>query len=165
MRGHTVMRISRQPRFRFHQRDYESARRQMDEGTAHAAKHGLTFWRSTILAGQQARWQLYMGQRLDLAEMRSILAAVRERGFRMYYPHLLTNYGEALARQGDLDGRLAAIDQAVALCETTGQIVVIPEVLRIKGNVIAWQDPRSWERAADCHRRAIELARRDRMPA
>jgi predicted ATPase/DNA-binding winged helix-turn-helix (wHTH) protein len=148
-----------------HLRDYVTAKRLMDEGTAHAAKHGLTFWRSTVVAGQLCRWKLYTGERVDLPEMRSILADVRERGFRMYYPHLLTNFGEALARQGDLRGGLSAIDEAISLCETTGQIVVIPEILRIKGNVIAWQDPNDWKRARNSHREAIALARRDGTPA
>src|SRR5690606_17403226 len=71
------------------------------------------------------------------------------------------NFGEAAARFGDLGEGLAAIDQALALCEETGQVVVIPEVLRIKGNVIAWQMPRDWERAAACYRSSIDQARRD----
>jgi predicted ATPase len=144
-----------------HLRDYATARRQMTEGMDHAAKHGITFWRGTVLAGQHARWKLYMGQLVDLAEMRLVLLTMRERGSRMYYPHLLTNYGEAVARQSDLREGLAAIDEAIALCEATGQIVVIPEVVRIKGNVIRWQDPPRWRQAADCYRRSIDLARRD----
>ena len=80
----------------------------------------------------------------------------------MRYPNYLTNYGEALARQGDLAGGLAAIDEAMALCRASGQVVGIPEILRIKGNVIRFQDATGWEKAADCYRQSIELARRDR---
>lgn len=144
-----------------HLRDYETGKRQMDEGMDHAAKHGITFWRGSVQAGQYARWRLYMGQLVDLAEMRIVLESMRERGSRMYYPHLLTNYGEAVARQNDLQEGLAAIDEAIALCQTTGQIVVIPEILRIKGNVIAWQDPPGWRLAADCFQQSIDQARRD----
>jgi predicted ATPase/DNA-binding winged helix-turn-helix (wHTH) protein len=143
-----------------HLRDYDTAKRYLDAGEEHGAKHGLTFWRMTSIAGGRCRLRLYLDQAIDIAELRICIANVRERGFRMYYPHLLTNFGEALARQGDLQGGLAAIDQAIRLCETTGQIVVIPEILRIKGNVIRWQDPSGWDRAADCYRQSIDLARR-----
>ena len=144
-----------------HLRDYDTSKRLMDEGMDHAAKHGITFWRGSVQAGQYARWRLYKGQLVDLAEMRLVLASMRERGSRMYYPHLLTNYGEAVARQSDLQEGLTAIDEAIALCEVTGQIVVIPEVQRIKGNVIRWQDPSNWRRAADCFRQSIDQACRD----
>ena len=144
-----------------HLRDYETGKRLMDEGMDHAARHGITFWRGSVQAGQYARWKLYKGLLVDLAEMRLVLASMRERGSRMYYPHLLTNYGEAVARQSDLQEGLAAIDEAIALCETTGQVVVVPEVQRIKGNVIRWQDPSNWRRAADCYQQALDQARRD----
>ena len=83
----------------------------------------------------------------------------------MRYPNYLTNYGEALARQGDAGGGLAAIDEAIAFCKATGQVVGIPEILRIKGNVIRFQDPSGWEQAVGCYRQSIDLARRDRAVA
>jgi predicted ATPase/DNA-binding winged helix-turn-helix (wHTH) protein len=148
-----------------HLRDYDTGKRLMDEGMEHAAKHGITFWRDSIVAGAYARWQLYKGQLVDLAKMQMVLSAMRERGSRMYYPHLLTNYGEAVARQKDVHEGLAAIDEAIGLCEATGQIVVIPEILRIKGNVIRWELPSQWRLAKDCYREAIERSRHDGTPA
>lgn len=142
-------------------RDYEEAYRYLELGVQHATRHGLTIWRAMAI-GPRNRLNLYVGRPIDLPAFRETLAEVRDGGFRMRYPNYLTNYGEALARNGDLEGGLAAIDEAIALCRSTGQVVGIPEILRIKGNVIRFGDPTAWERAVDCYLQSIELARDDR---
>jgi predicted ATPase len=106
-----------------------------------------------------------MGRPIDLPAFRETLAEVREGGFRMRYPNYLTNYGEALARQGDFQGGIAAIDEAIAISRSTGQIVGIPEILRIKGNVIRFQAPAQWQTAISCYMESLELARRDQALA
>lgn len=141
-------------------RDYAAARGFIERGIEHARRHGLTIWRA-MATGGGARLNLYLGQALDLQHLRDTLAEVRQGGFRLRYPNYLTNFGEALARQGDLEGGLAAIDEALAICRDTGQVVGIPEILRIKGNVIRFQSPDRWEHASDLYREAIELAQRD----
>lgn len=141
-------------------RDYEAAGHYLDRGVEHATKHGLNVWR-TMAIGTRGRWSLYTGQPVDLIAYREVLAELRESGFRMRYPNYLTNYGEALARQGDLEGGLAAIDEAIALCKSSGQVVGIPEMLRIKGNVLLFGDPARSEKAAAYYLESIELARRD----
>ncbi|HEV7247379.1 MAG TPA: winged helix-turn-helix domain-containing protein [Shinella sp.] len=142
-------------------RDYEEAYRYLDLGAQHATRHGLTIWRAMAI-GPRNRLNLYTCRPIDLSAFRDTLAEVRDGGFRMRYPNYLTNYGEALARQGDLEGGLAAIDEAIALCRSSGQVVGIPEILRIKGNTIRFGDPAGWERAVDCYLQSIELAREDR---
>lgn len=147
-----------------YRRDYEAAGRYLDLGVEHATRHGLTIWRAMAM-GPRYRLNLYLGRPIDLSRFRQTLAEVREGGFRMRYPNYLTNYGEALARQGDLEGGLAAIDEAIALCKASGQVVGIPEILRIKGNVLRFLDAAGWEKAADCYRQSIELSREDRALA
>jgi tetratricopeptide (TPR) repeat protein len=141
-------------------RDYEAASVYLERGVEHATRHGLTIWRA-MAGGPISRLRLYTDQPIDLPALRETLAEVREGGFRMRYPNYLTNYGEALARQGDLDGGLAAIDEAIAISRGNGQVVGIPEILMIKGNVIRFAAPDRWETAIGCYAEAIELARRD----
>ncbi len=141
-------------------RDYASALRHLDRGLEHATKHGLTIWRA-MSAGVRTRLALYTRQPIDLAANREALAAVQRSGFRMRYPNYLVNYGEALARQGELLPGLTCIDEAMALSEANGQIIGIPEMLRIKGNVLRFGDRARSDEANRCFRRAIEIARRD----
>ncbi|XKM43536.1 ATP-binding protein (plasmid) [Rhizobium ruizarguesonis] len=139
-------------------RDYDAAWTYLDRGLEHAHKHGLSIWRNMAMC-TRGRMCLYANRPIDLVAYRAALSEVREGGFRMRYPNYLTNYAEAVARQGDLAGGLAAIDEAIALCESRGQVVGIPEILRIKGNMIRFQDPGNPDKAEACYRRSIELAR------
>lgn len=139
-------------------RDYEAADRYLTLATDYAEKHGLAFWR-TMAKAARGRWKLYVGQPVDLPEYREVLAQVRDGGFRMRYPNYLTNYGEALARQGDLRGGLCANDEVIALCRSRGQLVGIPEILRIRGNMLRFHDAARWSEAVGCYREAMELAR------
>ncbi|PWW04529.1 putative ATPase [Hoeflea marina] len=139
-------------------RDYDAAWTFLDRGLEHAQKHGLSIWRNMAMC-TRGRMCLYANRPIDLAAYRDALAEVRDGGFRMRYPNYLANYAEAVARQGDLAGGLAAIDEAIALCESRGQVVGIPEILRIKGNMFRFQDPADPDRAEACYRRSIELAR------
>jgi len=141
-------------------RDYDTAWHHLERGLEHATKHGLDIWKN-MGVGAGGRLHLYTGRPLDLLGYRDMLTKVRDGGFRMRYPNYLTNYGEALARQGNLPAGLAAIDEAMEISKSRGQVVGIPEILRIKGNVIRFQDPKGFERAEDCYRRAIQIAQED----
>jgi len=141
-------------------RDYAAAQRVLIRAVQHAERHELEIWRA-MAACVAARLDLYLDRPIDLDAYRRTLAMVRESGFRMRYPNYLTNYGEALARQVDLRRGLAGVDEAIALSEATGQVVGIPEILRIKGNVLRRGDRAQADQAAGCYLRSIELARRD----
>lgn len=141
-------------------RDYVAAGHYLDRGVEHATRHGLTIWRAMATC-VQTRINLYTRRPIDLAANLAALAEIRESGFRMRYPNYLTNYGEALARAGDFRSGLACVDEAIALSEERGQVVGIPEMLRIKGNVLCFAMPDAVEQAVQCYRRSIELARRD----
>ncbi|MBP1852904.1 ATP-binding protein [Rhizobium halophytocola] len=141
-------------------RDYDAAWRHLERGLEHATKHGLDIWKN-MGVGAGGRLHLYTGRPLDLLGYRDMLTKVRDGGFRMRYPNYLTNYGEALARQGNVAAGLAAIDEAMEISKSRGQVVGIPEILRIKGNVIRFQEPKKFDRAEDCYRQAIGIARSD----
>ncbi|MBH0237905.1 winged helix-turn-helix domain-containing protein [Methylobrevis sp. L22] len=143
-----------------YRRDYEAAWQHYTRGRAHADRHGLRIWRN-MADCSCGRLRLYAGRPFDLAAYGQALEEVRSGGFRMRYPNYLTNYGEALARQGDLASGLAAVDEAIALCEANGQVVGIPEILRIKANMIRFGDPARGAEAADLYRLSIARARAD----
>jgi predicted ATPase/DNA-binding winged helix-turn-helix (wHTH) protein len=63
---------------------------------------------------------------------------------------------EALASSGRLDQSLATIDQTVALVERNGDLFSMPDLLRIKGDVLV--SLAETERAEECFRRSLELA-------
>jgi tetratricopeptide (TPR) repeat protein len=141
-------------------RDLDAAGRFLQLGEVHATEHGLSVWRSMATCAR-GRWLMDSGKPVDLAAFRNALAELYQGGFRMRYANYLTNYGEALSRQGDCEGGHAQIDQAIALAKSRGQVTGVPEMLRIKGDVFRREGAARSSQAADCYLESIDWARRE----
>jgi len=144
-------------------RDIEGVDRFLTLGHQQATDHGLSVWRAmaTCLRG---RWQLEAKQPFDIPSYQDALAELRDGGFRLRYNNYLTNYAEGLAQHGDFDAGHAYVDQAMAVSFDTGQIIGIPEMLRIKGQMFHAEGPRRWDKAADCFRQSMEWAQELKSP-
>jgi predicted ATPase/DNA-binding winged helix-turn-helix (wHTH) protein len=139
--------------------DLEAAGHYLDLVDAHAVAHGLTVWRAMATC-VRGRWLLNSDKPFNMDACRKALAELHQSSFGMRYANYLTNYGEALAREGDFLGAHASIDEAIALSKGRGQFLGIPEMLRIKGEVFRLQGGLCSGKAAACYLESIELARR-----
>jgi len=119
-------------------------------------------YRALVPIGQGLA-KLRMG---DLCEATALLrrgiGAWNAGGGHLNVPYIKSSLAEALARQGDVDGGLALIEEALAQIERTGwnERVWLPEVLRLKG----WMLMQA-ARSADAERElraSIECARRQK---
>ncbi|HZC78030.1 MAG TPA: hypothetical protein VE258_09795 [Ktedonobacterales bacterium] len=73
----------------------------------------------------------------------------------------LSAMADALGRAGQVSEGLAAIEQALAWTERTEERWRIAELLRIKGELLLWQDAPGAAAAAEDHfRQALDWARR-----
>ncbi|MEZ0214774.1 MAG: winged helix-turn-helix domain-containing protein [Xanthobacteraceae bacterium] len=138
-------------------RDIEGVDRFLTRGLQHATEHGLSVWRAmtTCLRG---RWQLEAKKPFDIASYQQALAELHDGGFRLRYNNYLTNFAEGLAQHGDFEGGHAYVDQAMAVSFDTGQIIGIPEMLRIKGDIYRAEGARESPQAGDCYRQSMEWA-------
>ena len=92
--------------------------------------------------------------------MRKTLDACDQTGWRIYNAEFLGVLGEGLAGLGQLDTAFVANDQALARAERNGERYAIPELLRIKGEVLLQQAADGVQSAAeDCFLDAIAAAR------
>lgn len=139
-------------------RDLDAVERFLARGAGHAAEHGLAVWQNmaTMVRG---RWLIDSGRPFEFAPYLQALAELRERGFRMRYPNYLTNHAEALARHGDVAAGLTVLEEALGLARSQGNVVGVPEILRIKGNMLRLQGRAGWEGAVECFTQSIDLAR------
>lgn len=125
-----------------------------------AMEHGLVLW-SAISVCMRAKLHIDMGRPVDLNIYSRALDELRRSGLGMRYPPFLGNYGHILSLQGDVDGALSCIDEAIRLYAESGQDWGLPEMLMMKGNFIrAGGREGSFEQAADCYWKSIEIARR-----
>jgi predicted ATPase len=90
------------------------------------------------------------------AEMRDGLNIYRRTGARFQVPFLLSLFAEASLARKDWNDGMSAISEALSLIEETGEGHVVPEVYRIRGDLLVGSN--SGDPEAD-YLKALELAR------
>jgi predicted ATPase len=93
--------------------------------------------------------------------LRGALDELRKLGFVQRYPAFLGVLAKGLARAGQGAEALAAIDEALALCERNEERWCVAELLRIKGELVLSEGEPDAAEAAEGHfRQALDWARR-----
>jgi ATP/maltotriose-dependent transcriptional regulator MalT len=121
-------------------------RREPDRLLAHAAEaerlgrdHGIPVLSNALVPVSQGLAHLRMGQPADAAPLlKQGIAAWNAAGGYLNVPYMKTALAEALALQGDLDGGLQQVDEALAQIERPGwhERVWLAEALRVKGWIL-----------------------------
>jgi len=141
--------------------DFDTAARMTARLTEAATHLNASFWVSAarFLEGKLlvARGELANG----LATLRAAFDSCRDTGWRISYPEFTGTLAVALAGVGRVGEALEAVDAAIA--STTGsergQVWYVPELLRIKGEVLLQSDPAQSRGAAQaCFREAGTMA-------
>jgi predicted ATPase len=120
------------------------------------------FW---MTAGQllQGKLMVERGEfAAGLAVLREAFETCNRTGWRLSYPEFSGSLALALAGLGRLDEAYDAVNNAIAAAGgrgEDGQVWYVPELLRIKGEVLLQQGPGNETLAEDCFRAATELAR------
>jgi tetratricopeptide (TPR) repeat protein len=127
-----------------------------------AARLDMPFWKTVarLLEGKLlvARGEFAQGASL----LRDVFKTWRATGWRMSYTEFRGAYAEALAGLGRTDEALEIVNDAIAGAgeRANGQWWYVPELLRIKGEVLLQQrSERSISTAEKCFEQAGELAR------
>jgi ATP/maltotriose-dependent transcriptional regulator MalT len=96
------------------------------------------------------------------ATLREAFATCRRTGWRASYPEFMGALAEGLAGLGQLDEALDAVNDAVTSAGrgAEGQVWYVPELLRLKGELLLRQGiDRSGVAAEDCFGQAVAMAR------
>jgi len=73
---------------------------------------------------------------LGIEEIQSGLAAYEATGGKLWSPRFLGLYAVALGKAGRFEESLAAVGKSLLIAETNGETYAMPELLRIKGELI-----------------------------
>ncbi|MCD2185357.1 ATP-binding protein [Rhizobium sp. GN54] len=114
--------------------DLAGAERMLAAIEAHVARHAMTIW-SAMARCLRADWLLQGGDAAGLALLRGALDELFAVGFRMRGPFYIGVYAAGLGDHGEIAAAQAAIDEAIALSASTGEIWCMPELLRIKAEL------------------------------
>lgn len=140
--------------------DLAAAERLLVGIEAHVAEHAMTIW-SAMSRCLRAEWLLQSGDASGLAMLRGALDELLAAGFRMRCPFYTGVYAEGLGDHGDVDAGQVAIDEAVALSASTGEIWCMPELLRIKAVLLGKESANRTAKAAEAlYFQSLDLAHR-----
>ncbi len=138
------------------------------EARRRAAEQGFAFWEAFAVALQG--WaQIQRGEAAGgCREVERGLAAVQATGVRFFVVYLHGFLGEGCVRAGDATHGLEWVDAGIALADRCTDRGYLPELWRLKGELLLMQSngskpPRKRTHADDpaeaCFRRALDLAR------
>ena len=138
------------------QRDWHGALRVADRAIKVAREYDLQLVVALGLAMRGIAQAAVEPVATSPAEMRDALNIYRGTGARFQAPFLLSLFAEASLARKDWNDGMSAISEALALIEETGETHVVPEVYRIRGDLLAGSkkgDPET------DYLKALELAR------
>ncbi len=123
------------------------------------AKYALHTW-NAVARCLQGRLLLAQGDFAGLAVLRTALDWIREARFAVHYTISLGALAEGLTAAGQLVEAHQAINEALERTERNEELWCLPELLRIKGELIRADGPASGNQTAeDCFQQALDLAR------
>jgi predicted ATPase len=92
-------------------------------------------------------------------QLRAVLDAREKGGWRVSHPELAGALATSLAGRGQLDEALIALEQALASAEQGAVRWYVPELLRMKGELLRRHETGDIIRAAeDCFKEAVDVA-------
>ena len=94
-----------------------------------------------------------------VAQLRQGLDAYRDGGAELYLPWHLALLAEAYRASGQAEGGLAALAEAMAMVDKTGERWYEAELYRLKGELMLSQSPDNSAEAETCFHQALDMAR------
>ena len=143
--------------------DMTAAQRNVSMLLEHAARHELPLWQTmgrcfsgmlNVRRGDHRAGLLLLGSAID--ELGSA-------GYALYRTAALSEYAQALGGVGDIARALAAIEEALAQSKRNEELWCLPELLRVKGELLLLEAGPNAVRAAERHfQRSLALARQQK---
>lgn len=139
--------------------DWAQAERLLNELDEQVAKHGMAIWRAV---GRCLRGVLEINRGgLDgVSTMQEGLEHLRASGFRLRYPAYVGVLACGLAAEGWLEAALETVDHAITAADNSSERWCVPELLRMKGEILLRQGTQSHTSAEQHFLQALMLSRR-----
>ncbi len=139
-------------------RDYGRAEHYIEAFIEHAHRHSLTPYIASGL-GMKAEIALFRGHAQDGVDtLRRSLEALRQDHYSMRIAIFSTSLAEGLRSLGRFDEAVETIDAEMRRAERFGDLVAMPEMLRVKGEVLASMPGTEHHQAEAVLLQSLELA-------
>ncbi len=140
-------------------REKDATRERAEAWMALAAERGFAMW--SAYAATLRGWALTTPGGVEgIAQIRQGLAAVQATGAELMRSHCLGFLAEAYGDMRQIDEGLAALEEALALVQSTGESWWNAELHRLQGELLLQHDVAGEQEAETCFRQAIDIASR-----
>ena len=132
------------------------------EAATIASTKGMLYWQmiAQILSGWAAvTLHQTEGQTSAMQDTLSLLLTFEAKAYRSFF---LTLLADALRKTGQISKAVAILDEAQTHADQTGEYHWLPEILRLRGEVLLETSTHELRNAEDNFQRAITLARRQK---
>ena len=135
------------------------AARMSDELVSHAERHGLTGFHGTGL-GLRGECLVRVGNtEAGIEFLKRALAVADEEQHNIQASSFMMALAEGLTELKEFSAALTAIEGAVARADRNGNSFDVPEVLRVKGDVLAAMSPSDYHAPEACYLRSLHQSR------
>jgi tetratricopeptide (TPR) repeat protein len=124
-----------------------------------AREHDLTTWRAFGLYLESWATAENCDPEVALRNMHRGAELLREQNMSMFDGLFKIVLAEVECRAGDLGGAVATLDEALAICERTGQRAFEAELHRVRGELLLERDPAAPAPTEETYKTAIGVAR------
>jgi class 3 adenylate cyclase/predicted ATPase len=124
-----------------------------------STEQGFTHWLTTskILQGW-AMAELGEGEK-SISMMTDGISAWKATGAQVFGLHCFALLAETYCKSGQTEEALATLEEAISLSQKNNERLYLPEVYRIKGEILLSRSETNMDEAEDCLRQSLSIAR------
>ena len=139
--------------------DFAAAERYTEMLRRHTAEHALDVWRAYVdcFAGELAIRRGNPERGLPL--LRAAVDYLRRAGFVQYQTAFVLALAPSLASAGEASHALAEVDDTLRRCERTGESWCLPELQRVRGEILVLAAPEGYDSAEAALLQSLATAR------
>jgi non-specific serine/threonine protein kinase len=138
--------------------DLDAARAYSQELIVHAHKYALRPYHAVAVCVRGSLAAERGDPETGIRDLGTSLAEMRQANYLLFYPSFRTRLASILASIGRLNEAEQEIDQTLQLASEVGYRWLVPEILRVKGELLLQRDPGNIAPSAGLFRRALDQA-------
>ena len=139
--------------------DFDACERHSAELVAYSAETKVEYWRLTGAVFHACARAMRQPTEENLAAIRNAIEAYHRSGSRFFDSQFYSNIAEASLMAGDVKGADAALREAFAFVEQSGERYWLADLHRVDGQIALKRSEPDRARAEACFLKAIEIAR------
>ena len=140
-------------------REWDSVEENIDRFITHAERYSLAPY-IPVGAGVKGQLSICRGElQAGILAVRGCLGALHAGRYELLTTEFINALAQGLAMTGQFDDAVKTIDEAIAQAERNGELFVMPELLRVKADILTAMPEPNMQVAEECLLRSLDQSR------